>query len=114
VLNGGLWRSAPQPGQPLRLWVQGTHFQVQVWQALLRIGGERVTTYAEIARAIGRPAAARAVGAAVGANRLAWLIPCHRVLRSDGALGGYRWGLQRKRAMLAREYALGSGAATGA
>jgi AraC family transcriptional regulator of adaptative response/methylated-DNA-[protein]-cysteine methyltransferase len=54
------------------------------------------------------------VGAAVGANRLAWLIPCHRVLRSDGALGGYRWGLQRKRAMLVRDYARSSGAPAGA
>jgi AraC family transcriptional regulator of adaptative response/methylated-DNA-[protein]-cysteine methyltransferase len=114
VLNHGLWRPAPGPGQPLRLWVQGTHFQVQVWQALLRSGGRGVTTYAELARAIGRPTAARAVGAAVGANRLAWLIPCHRVLRSDGALGGYRWGLQRKRAMLVRDYARSSGAPAGA
>jgi AraC family transcriptional regulator of adaptative response/methylated-DNA-[protein]-cysteine methyltransferase len=87
---------------------------VQVWQALLRVGRQGVTTYAEIARAIGRPTAARAVGAAVGANRLAWLIPCHRVLRSDGGLGGYRWGTERKRAMLAREYAQCTGAVAGA
>lgn len=105
ALNARLWQSPADPAQPLRLWVQGTHFQVQVWQALLRLGSEGVTSYAEIAREIGRPGAARAVGAAVGANRLAWLIPCHRVLRSDGGLGGYRWGMERKRTMLAREYA---------
>ncbi len=104
-LNAGLWRSPAEATQPLKLWVQGTHFQVLVWQALLRLGSEGVTSYADIARAIGRPGAARAVGSAVGANRLAWLIPCHRVLRSDGGLGGYRWGVERKRAMLAREYA---------
>lgn len=110
VLNAGLWRPGARATQPLKLWVQGTHFQVQVWQALLRLGSEGVTSYAQVARAIGRPGAARAVGAAVGANRLAWLIPCHRVLRSDGALGGYRWGVERKRAMLAREYAQRAGA----
>ena len=88
----------------LRLWVHGSNFQIQVWQALLRRACDLTVNYSDIAREIGRPAAARAVGNAVGANPVAWLIPCHHVLRSNGALGGYRWGLERKRAMLAWEY----------
>jgi len=83
----------------------GTNFQVQVWRALLELGSRGPTTYGEIAEAIASPRAARAVGQAVGANPVAWLIPCHRVLRKDGALGGYRWGAPRKRAMLAWEHA---------
>jgi len=84
---------------PLRLAVAGTNFQVKVWEALLGVGG--TTTYAALARAAGVPRAARAVGAAVGANPVAWLIPCHNVLRKDGELGGYHYGPDRKRAMLA-------------
>ena len=83
----------------------GTNFQVQVWRALLDLGSRGLTDYGAIAKAIGRPGAARAVGQAVGANPVAWLIPCHRVLRRDGALGGYHWGAPRKRAMLAWEHA---------
>jgi AraC family transcriptional regulator of adaptative response/methylated-DNA-[protein]-cysteine methyltransferase len=83
----------------------GTNFQVKVWQALLELGSRGATSYGEIALAIGRPGASRAVGQAVGANPVAWLIPCHRVLRRDGALGGYHWGVERKRAMLAWEHA---------
>ncbi len=83
----------------------GTNFQVKVWQALLEVGTRGPTTYSEIAAAIGQPGASRAVGQAVGANPVAWLIPCHRVLRRDGELGGYRWGVERKRAMLAWEHA---------
>lgn len=90
----------------------GTNFQVKVWQALLDLGSRGPTSYAELARAIGQPRASRAVGQAVGANPVAWLIPCHRVLRSDGGLGGYRWGVARKRAMLAWEHAAGSAAGT--
>jgi AraC family transcriptional regulator of adaptative response/methylated-DNA-[protein]-cysteine methyltransferase len=86
---------------PLRLAVTGTNFQLKVWRALLELGSAGPTTYAALARAAGAPGAARAVGHAVGANPVAWLIPCHNVLRQDGALGGYRWGLDRKRAMLA-------------
>jgi AraC family transcriptional regulator, regulatory protein of adaptative response / methylated-DNA-[protein]-cysteine methyltransferase len=85
----------------LRLWVKGTNFQLQVWRALLAVAAASPTTYAALARAAGSPTAARAVGAAVGANPVAWLIPCHNVLRADGALGGYHWGAERKRAMLA-------------
>ncbi len=87
------------------LAVRGTNFQVKVWQALLELGARGPVTYGELARAIGKPGASRAVGQAVGANPVAWLIPCHRVLRSDGGLGGYRWGADRKRSLLAWEHA---------
>lgn len=81
----------------------GTPFQTKVWEALLRIPPGRAASYAQVAAAVGRPQATRAVGTAVGENHVAFLIPCHRVLRSTGALGGYRWGMGRKRAMLAWE-----------
>ncbi len=84
----------------------GTNLQLRVWEALLRIPEDRVVTYAEVARAVGNPGAARAVANAVGRNPVGALIPCHRVLRSTGELGGYRWGTARKRALLAREAAL--------
>lgn len=87
------------------LLVQGTNFQVQVWRALLRIPEGRVASYGQIARVVGRPRAARAVGAAVGANPVAVMIPCHRVIRGLGAAGGYRWGEHRKRALLGWEAA---------
>lgn len=87
---------------PLRLYVAGTNFQLRVWRALLELDAP-TTTYGALATAIAAPAAARAVGGAVGANPVAWLIPCHRVLRENGALGGYAWGEDRKRAMLAWE-----------
>ena len=83
--------------------VQGTAFQQAVWAALRAIPPGETRSYGEIAAAIGRPGAVRAAGSACGDNRLAVLIPCHRVLRSDGALGGYAWGLERKQALLARE-----------
>ncbi|MFM2196887.1 MAG: hypothetical protein RLZZ505_319 [Verrucomicrobiota bacterium] len=86
-----------------RLHVKGTPFQMSVWRALLQIPEGNLSTYGEIAAAIGLPGASRAVGSAVGANRISLLIPCHRVIRSDGGLGGYRWGTDRKRVMLARE-----------
>ena len=88
-----------------RLHLIGAPFQIKVWEALLSIPSGEVTTYGEIARAIGRPGAVRAVGTAVGRNPVAWLIPCHRALRATGALGGYHWGLPVKRAMLAWEAA---------
>lgn len=87
------------------LHVRGTNFQVQVWEALLDLGSRGPLSYSRLAEAIGRPRAARAVGQAVGDNPIAWIIPCHRVLRRDGGLGGYRWGLDRKRSMLAWELA---------
>ncbi len=89
----------------LHLHLAGTNFQLKVWEALLRIPPGAATTYGEVARRIGRPTAARAVAGAVGANPVAWIIPCHRVLRSIGTLGGYRWGVERKRAMLGWEAA---------
>jgi AraC family transcriptional regulator, regulatory protein of adaptative response / methylated-DNA-[protein]-cysteine methyltransferase len=85
----------------LRLAVRGTNFQVRVWRALLELGSAGPTTYAALARAAGVAGGARAVGNAVSVNPVAWLIPCHNVLRKDGELGGYRWGAERKRAMLA-------------
>lgn len=88
-------------GAALRLAVPGTHFQLKVWRALLETGAAPTVSYTQLARTAGVAAAARAVGNAVGANPVAWLIPCHKVLRQDGALGGYHWGVDRKRAMLA-------------
>jgi AraC family transcriptional regulator of adaptative response/methylated-DNA-[protein]-cysteine methyltransferase len=79
--------------------VQGTNFQVAVWRALLAIPSGTLAAYGDIARAIGRPRAVRAVGTAVAANPCAFLIPCHRVIRESGAIGGYRWGVTRKRAI---------------
>ncbi len=83
----------------------GGPFQIKVWEALLSVPSGHVTTYSEIAHAIGSPRAVRAVGSAVGRNPISWLIPCHRALRRDGNLGGYHWGLPMKRAMLAYEAA---------
>ena len=88
-----------------RLHMIGAPFQIKVWEALLQIPSGQVTTYSEIAGAIGNPNAMRAVGNAVGRNPVSWLIPCHRALRKSGALGGYYWGLPVKRAMLAWESA---------
>lgn len=92
-------------GGEARLELIGAPFQIKVWEALLSVPSGRVTTYSEIARAIGRPKASRAVGTAVGRNPISWLIPCHRALRKSGGLGGYHWGLGVKRAMLAYEAA---------
>jgi AraC family transcriptional regulator, regulatory protein of adaptative response / methylated-DNA-[protein]-cysteine methyltransferase len=93
----------PARGLDLPLDVQGTAFQSRVWQALREIPPGTTASYAEIARRIGRPEAARAVAAACAANGIALAIPCHRAVRSDGAIAGYRWGIERKRALLARE-----------
>ena len=87
--------------QLYKVSVSGTNFQLKVWQALIDLGGRGTTTYTEVADAVGRRSGTRAVGNAVGANSVAWLIPCHNVLRKDGSLGGYHWGEERKRAMLA-------------
>jgi AraC family transcriptional regulator of adaptative response/methylated-DNA-[protein]-cysteine methyltransferase len=99
------------PGQKsdceIGLHLLGTPWQIQVWRALLAIPSGRVTTYRTIAEQIGKSTASRAVGTAVGRNPISYLIPCHRVLGSDGALHGYHWGLPRKRAMLAFEAARG-------
>lgn len=89
----------------LSIHLRGTDFQLQVWQALLSIPEGRLVTYGRLARMVGSPKAARAVGSALGDNPVALLIPCHRVLRSSGAIGGYRWGTDRKRALIAWEAA---------
>ncbi len=94
---------APGIGLDLPLDLRGTAFQQRVWQALRQIPPGQTASYAEIARAIGMPRAMRAVAQACGANPVAVAIPCHRVVRSDGALSGYRWGVARKAALLARE-----------
>ncbi|GJD48391.1 Bifunctional transcriptional activator/DNA repair enzyme Ada [Methylobacterium crusticola] len=100
---------APGEGRiALPLDIGGTAFQQRVWQALRAIPPGATATYAQIARAIGAPSSARAVALACGANPLAVAIPCHRVVRQDGALSGYRWGVARKRALLTREGAPGS------
>ncbi|HWA19529.1 MAG TPA: bifunctional helix-turn-helix domain-containing protein/methylated-DNA--[protein]-cysteine S-methyltransferase [Devosia sp.] len=89
--------------QPVRIVLIGTDFEVQVWQTLLKIPVGRATTYQSVANAIGRPSASRAVGAAVGKNPISFVVPCHRVVGSTGALTGYHWGVPRKRAILGWE-----------
>jgi AraC family transcriptional regulator of adaptative response/methylated-DNA-[protein]-cysteine methyltransferase len=91
--------------KPLSVHLRGTNFQLKVWEALLQIPAGEVTTYGGLAARIGKPAAARAVGTAVGHNPIAVLIPCHRVIRKVGELGNYRYGALRKKALLAREFA---------
>lgn len=103
----GPWTRAAfglEPGEtPVHLI--GAPFQIKVWEALLRVPSGHVTTYSDVAAAIGNPRAVRAVGTAIGKNPVPWLIPCHRALRKSGAIGGYHWGLPVKRAMLAWESA---------
>lgn len=94
---------APRLGLDLPLDLRGTAFQQRVWQALRAIPAGSTLSYAELAERIGAPKAVRAVAGACAANALAVAIPCHRVLRSDGGLSGYRWGVARKRALLERE-----------
>lgn len=99
---GAAFQGDPQK-TPLRLLLRGTNFQIQVWQALLRIPPGALASYGQIARAIGKPQAARAVGSAIGANPIACLIPCHRVIRESGDFSSYRWGIERKQALIACE-----------
>jgi len=94
-----------RPRVALPLDVRGTAFQRRVWRALRRIGYGQTRTYGQIAQALGDPGAARAVARACATNPVALVIPCHRVVRGDGGLGGYRWGVRRKRWLLAREAA---------
>lgn len=93
----------PEQGAPLHLWVRGSHFQIKVWQALMRIPAGALASYGDIASMLGSPQASRAVGSAVARNHIAYLIPCHRVIRSTGVVGDYRWGTARKKALLAWE-----------
>lgn len=99
------WVDAAFGGGEARLHLIGAPFQLKVWEALLAVPSGHVTTYSDIAAAIGRPKAVRAVGTAVGRNPVSFLIPCHRALQKAGGLGGYHWGLGVKRAMLAWEAA---------
>ena len=99
IFDPARWRAE----EPLRVVMIGTDFQVRVWEALLRIPMNRAASYSDIAAAIGKPKASRAVGAAVGANPVSFVIPCHRALGKAGQLTGYHWGLTRKRAMLGWE-----------
>ncbi len=92
-----------QDREPLRLLMKGTNFQIKVWEALLRIPAGAVVSYEDVARAIGQPTAMRAVGAAVGRNPVCVLIPCHRVIQKSGIIHNYRYGVPRKRALLAWE-----------
>lgn len=96
-------KPAGEGREGLKLFLKGTEFQLAVWQALLRIPPGSVTTYQAIARSLGRTTASRAVGTAIGSNPIGYLIPCHRVLKSTGDISGYRWGVERKTAMLFRE-----------
>ncbi|MGB0372970.1 MAG: bifunctional transcriptional activator/DNA repair enzyme AdaA [Opitutales bacterium] len=100
-----IFHSEPDPTRPLNAWVRGTNFQLQVWRALLSIAPGQLSSYGALAEKIGKPKAARAVGTAVGANPISLIIPCHRILRENGAIGGYHWGLDRKRSILAWEHA---------
>lgn len=93
------------PDRPISLHVSGTNFQISVWRALLQIPPAKVVSYAQVASAVGNPKAARAVGLAVGANPVALMIPCHRVIQQNGRLGGYHWGETRKQAIHAWEAA---------
>lgn len=94
------------PGkEKLHLFVKGTNFQVKVWEALLRIPAGTLTTYQDIARKVDNPKAMQAVGSAVGSNTIAYLVPCHRVIRKDGVLGDYRWSPERKKSMIGWEMA---------
>jgi len=88
---------------PIRLWLKGSPFQLKVWEALLSIPHNAHASYGQIAACIGHPRASRAVGSAIGNNPVAWIIPCHRVIRSLGGLGGYRWGTVTKQAMIGYE-----------
>ena len=99
IFDPSQWR----PSEPLRVVLIGTDWEVRVWEALLRIPMGRLATYSDIAAKVRRPAAARAVGAAVGKNPVSFVVPCHRVVGKSGELTGYHWGLTRKRAMLGWE-----------
>jgi AraC family transcriptional regulator, regulatory protein of adaptative response / methylated-DNA-[protein]-cysteine methyltransferase len=103
ALNDHLSRSGPRPDLPLDL--RGTAFQIKVWRFLLSVKPGMVVSYTEVAQGVGAPRAVRAAASACAANRVAILVPCHRALRADGGLGGYRWGLDRKRALLDTERA---------
>jgi AraC family transcriptional regulator of adaptative response/methylated-DNA-[protein]-cysteine methyltransferase len=101
VFNPAEWRAE----RPVRLVLIGTDFQVRVWEALLRVPMGCAVSYSGIAQRLGAPRASRAVGSAVGCNPISFVVPCHRVLRNNGGLGGYHWGVTRKRALIGWEAA---------
>ena len=98
-------RPATEGAAPLPILLLGTNFQLKVWEALLTVPSGGLCSYSDLASAMGRPTATRAVASAVAANHIAYLIPCHRVIRSMGAFGQYRWGAARKRAIVGWEQA---------
>lgn len=100
-----VFNRSERQAEPLKLFVRGTRFQVKVWEALLRVPAGALISYSELARRAGRPKAVRAVANANAVNAVSYLVPCHRAIRKAGLLGGYRWGLPRKLAMLSREAA---------
>jgi O-6-methylguanine DNA methyltransferase len=95
--------AAPRESLDLKLDLRGTPFQRRVWAALLAIPAGETVTYSELARRIGAPSAVRAVASACASNAIALAVPCHRVIRSDCSLSGYRWGVERKRSLIAKE-----------
>ncbi|MEE9412160.1 MAG: methylated-DNA--[protein]-cysteine S-methyltransferase [Methylococcales bacterium] len=105
TIGASIFNIQPHVNNELVLMVQGSNFQIKVWEFLLRIAPGRLCSYGQVAEAIGHPLASRAVANAIGANPVAYLIPCHRVIRATGLLGGYHWGIERKQAMLVREFA---------
>ena len=107
ALDQHISEGAPKPDLPLD--IRGTAFQMKVWQFLLSVREGETLGYSELAANIDQPRAVRAVASACARNRIGVLIPCHRVLRGDGGLGGYRWGLERKRALLDAERDRGPG-----
>lgn len=104
-LSPDKWAMEKRRGESLHLFIKGTNFQIKVWEALLRLPTGHLTTYQAIANKIGSPKALQAVGSAVGSNHIAYLIPCHRVIRKDGKLGEYRWNTVRKKSILGWEIA---------
>lgn len=100
-----LGQAGTRPDKPLPVLVRGTSFQLKVWEALLRIPEGQLVSYDQLAQAIGQPTASRAVGTAIGSNPIGYLIPCHRVIKKTGLFGQYRWGADRKQAMLGWEAA---------
>lgn len=105
VLDQHISAGTPRPDLPLDM--RGTAFQMKVWQFLLKICEGEVLSYSQLAQQIDKPKAVRAVATACAKNRIAILIPCHRILRNDGGLGGYRWGIDKKKMLLEREALIG-------
>jgi AraC family transcriptional regulator of adaptative response/methylated-DNA-[protein]-cysteine methyltransferase len=105
TIVAAMFSGKENPDRPLSLHVTGTNFQINVWKALLQIPPGAVASYSQVATAIGHPGSARTVGLAIGANPVAFLIPCHRVIQKNGRLGGYHWGETRKHAIHAWEEA---------